>query len=287
MTTPSTETALLDATSPGTALLDATSPGTALLDATSPGTALLDATSPDTTSPDTAPLDAASPGTVRLDAAPPGTAPLQTAPLQTAPLHSTSRDTAPLAHADTLALDYLAALWAASDDLPPEFRDDLMRTVSNYIALRRDLADDPAAVLGRLGPPEQLAAAVRRGGMPTHLRLPASSPHSTSPARASSPSSGGGPEHTAVALLMAGTFVMPLISPTAGLLIATGSPRWSPAQKVAAWMLTLGSAAGAMIVALMLAGLGGGGGLFFMMLYLGCCAGAVAAGLTLKLGMRE
>jgi hypothetical protein len=161
-------------------------------------------------------------------------------------------------------------------------RDDLMRTVSNYISLRRDLADDPALVLGRLGPPEQLAAAVRRGGMPTHLRLPAA----PAPARAQASAGGGGPEHAAIALLAAGTFALPVISPMAGLLVATGSARWSPAQKAAAWVLTFGSVAGALMFALVLAGFGGGGGLFFLTIYMGCCAGAVAAGLTLKMGLR-
>ncbi|MEV6304772.1 hypothetical protein AB0M02_35545 [Actinoplanes sp. NPDC051861] len=190
--------------------------------------------------------------------------------------------TAPLAHTDTLVLDYLAALWAATEDLSPESRDDLMSTVANYITLRRDLAEDPALVLGRLGPPEQLAAAVRRGGMPTHLRLPAV----RVPAPAPSPSAGGGPEHAAITLLMAGTFVLPVVAPAAGLLIATGSANWTPAQKAAAWILTMGSAAGALMFALMLAGFGSGGGVFFLMLYLGCCAGSVAAGLTLKTGLR-
>ncbi|MFC7532914.1 hypothetical protein [Actinoplanes sp. GCM10030250] len=222
--------------------------------------------------------------------------------------------TAPLAHTDTLVLDYLATLWAASEDLPPEARDDLMQTVANYITLRQDLAEDPALVLGRLGPPEQLAAAVRRGGMPTHLRLPASfGPASFAAGSlgagslgggslgggsfgggsfggaaglASAPSTGGGPEHAAITLLLAGTFVLPVVGPMAGLLVATGSGKWTPAQKAAAWILTTGSAAGALLCALVLAGFGSGGGLFFLTLYLGCCAGAVAAGQTLRMGLR-
>ncbi|WP_433795550.1 HAAS signaling domain-containing protein [Actinoplanes sp. CA-252034] len=83
--------------------------------------------------------------------------------------------TAPPAHDDVLVLDYLASLWAAAGDLPPETRDELMNTVAGYIAMRRDLADDPSRVIDRLGPPDQLVAAVRRSGAPTHLRLPAPS----------------------------------------------------------------------------------------------------------------
>ncbi|HWS36951.1 MAG TPA: hypothetical protein VN408_29945 [Actinoplanes sp.] len=74
---------------------------------------------------------------------------------------------------DVLVLDYLATLWAVGDDLPPEVRDDLMTTVSGYLAARRDPAGDPSQALARLGPPEQLVDAVRRSGTPTHLRLPA------------------------------------------------------------------------------------------------------------------
>ncbi|MEU4424942.1 hypothetical protein AB0F81_30345 [Actinoplanes sp. NPDC024001] len=195
--------------------------------------------------------------------------------------------TAPTAQADTLVLDYLAALWAVTDDLSPETRDDLMRTVTGYIALRQDLAEDPALILGRLGPPEQLAAAVRRGGMPTHLRLPAPVP-AAPVARpvASTPTPGGGAEHAAIALLLAGTFVLPVISPAAGLLIATGSSRWTPAQKGAAWILTVGGGTGALLMALALAGLGGGGALFLIVAYLGACAGSVIAGLALLTALR-
>src|SRR5690349_10472788 len=82
-------------------------------------------------------------------------------------------DTAPLAHSDTLVLDYLGALWAETDDLAPELRDELMSTVADYIARRRVAGeDDPEVILRRLGPPEAIAASVRRGRMPPHLRLP-------------------------------------------------------------------------------------------------------------------
>src|ERR1700712_3041985 len=86
-------------------------------------------------------------------------------------------DTTPLTQGDVVVLDYLAALWAVSDDLDPDLRDELMTTVTEYVALRRtassDPLSDPAQIVGRLGPPEALVAAARRGHLPPHLRLPA------------------------------------------------------------------------------------------------------------------
>ncbi|MEU4693057.1 hypothetical protein [Actinoplanes sp. NPDC023714] len=217
-------------------------------------------------------------------------------PRQAQPTLEGTMTAAPLAHADTLVLDYLAALWAASDDLTPEARDELMSTVTGYIALRHDLADDPARVISRLGPPEQLAETVRRGGTPTHLRLPSPVPVSLSapapapapahqPSRRATTDSATGSDHAAVALLTAGAFVLPVIAPGAGLLMATGSASWSPAHKVAAWVLTTGSAAGALMTALILAGFSSG--LALLALYLGACAGSVIAGLTLMAALRR
>ena len=200
--------------------------------------------------------------------------------------------TAPLTHTDTLVLDYLAALWAAGDDLPPEARDELMSTVAGYVALRRDLAEDPAGVLARLGPPEQLVAAVRRSGTPAHLRLPPSSAPvppvpSSSPPSSSLPPARSGTEHAAVALLIGGTFVLPLLSPVAGMLLAAGSPRWAPEQKGAAWLLTGGSMCGGLLFALLVAGAPLFSGVAALLLYLASGAGSVAAGLTLLAGMRR
>jgi hypothetical protein len=74
---------------------------------------------------------------------------------------------APLAHTDVLVLDYLAGLWAAAGDLPPEVRDDLMAIVADYIAVRRTLpGDDAEYVLRLLGPPEALAAVRAAAGSP-------------------------------------------------------------------------------------------------------------------------
>jgi hypothetical protein len=182
--------------------------------------------------------------------------------------------TAPPAHDDVLVLDYLASLWAAAGDLPPETRDELMNTVAGYIAMRRDLADDPSRVLSRLGPPDQLVAAVRRSGAPTHLRLPAT----PAPAPGAPP---GGSERVAVALLTGGAIALPLVGQAAGLMIATVSPRWTPVQKTAAWLLAGGPVAGTLLLLVMLAGISVLSSLGFLLLYAAACAGSIAAGLTL------
>ncbi|WIM98985.1 hypothetical protein ACTOB_002613 [Actinoplanes oblitus] len=195
--------------------------------------------------------------------------------------------TAPLAHADTLVLDYLAALWAASEDLPPTRRDELMKTVTDYLAMRHEPGADPTPVLTRLGPPDELAEVTRRGYLPLHLRLPApiaAPPAGSAPARVSVV---GGSEAAAVALLIGGTFLMPGVSPAAGMLIATGSPRWTVAQKAAGWLLTAGSAGVALLVTLVLAGWGAGAGVALLLGYLVACGGSAVAGLTLLAGMRR
>jgi hypothetical protein len=195
-------------------------------------------------------------------------------------------DTTPLAHTDGLVLDYLAAVWGASEDLAPELRDELMTTVADYIALRRtavaDPVEDPRLILQRLGPPESLVAATRRGRMPAHLRRPAApAPLPPPPAAASS----GTLEYAAIALLTAGSVVLPVISPLAGLLLMSGSPRWSPAQKTAAWVLAALPALLGFVMVLAMAFLGGDGGGALVLAYLVMVAGAVIAGLTLLPGL--
>ena len=199
-----------------------------------------------------------------------------------------SAHTAPLAHSDVIVLDYLAALWAESEDLSPELRDELMTTDADYIAMRRAATSsplaDPEQIVGRLGPPEALVAAVRRGRMPSHLRLPAPPPVPMRPP----PRAGGGAgpaDATAVALLMGGPFVLPVIGPLAGMVMVSSSARWSVAQKAAAWVLTLGSCLGA----LMLAGLAGAAtsdaAVAVLVAYLAMVAGSFVAGVTLMPGL--
>jgi hypothetical protein len=116
-----------------------------------------------------------------------------------------------------------------------------MATVADYIALRR-ADNEPHQVVGRLGPPEALAAAAQRGAIPPHLRRPAAAaPAPVGEAPAPVGEAPGASDYAAVGLLTAGAFMLPVLSPLAGLLIATGSPRWTPVQKAAAWVLTAGS----------------------------------------------
>jgi hypothetical protein len=198
-------------------------------------------------------------------------------------------DTAPLAHGDVIVLDYLAALWAESEDLSPELRDELMSTVADYIAMRRTSVSDPIAdpeqIVGRLGPPEMLVAAVRRGRMPTHLRLPV--PPRRLPAVPPPPPGDGrgAADATGVGLLMAGTFIMPLVSPLAGLVIVSSSPRWTSAQKSAAWVLAAGGAVAGLFFFAVGAMLTGDGGLGLVLAYLAMVTGSVVAGLALIPGL--
>jgi hypothetical protein len=193
--------------------------------------------------------------------------------------------TAPLAHTDAIVLDYLAALWAESDDIAPELRDELMATVADYIAVRRASIDDPAQIMRRLGPPEALVAAVRRGQIPPHIRLPALV--APAPAAACPASPPGGTEYTAIGLVAAGTFALPGLAPVAGMLLATGSPHWTAAQKAVGWTLTVGSGAAGFALALLFATLGLASGGALLLLYLVTCGGSLVAGATLLNALRR
>ncbi|WP_255658217.1 hypothetical protein [Actinoplanes sp. L3-i22] len=138
-------------------------------------------------------------------------------------------------------------------------------------------------MLSRLGPPADLAAATRRGYLPVHLRLPVPGP---APERQPRVTVVGGAESAALALLIGGAFLLPVISPAAGMLIATGSARWTPAQKAAGWLLTAGSAAAAFLTVLVLASFYVSAGPVLVLGYLAACAGSVVAGLVLLAGMR-
>jgi hypothetical protein len=208
--------------------------------------------------------------------------------MTTAPHRDVSTgDTAPLAHSDVIVLDYLAALWAESDDLSPELRDELMSTVADYIAMRRTSVSDPIAdpeqIVGRLGPPEMLVAAVRRGRMPAHLRLPV--PPRRLPAPAPPSDGRTAADATAIGLLMAGVFVMPVVSPLAGLVIVSSSGRWTAAQKSAAWVLAAGGAVAGLFFLVLFGALTQDAGVGLVMAYLAMVAGSVIAGLALIPGL--
>jgi len=184
-----------------------------------------------------------------------------------------------MAHGDTLVLDYLGAIWAETDDLAPELRDELMSTVADYIAMRRAAGEnDPEVILRRLGPPEALAAAVRRGRMPPHLRLPVVH----APVAPADTRSAAG-EYAGIALLTGGAVLLPVIAPLAGMLLVSGSPRWSPVQKTAAWVL-----AGMPVllgVMLTLGALAVGGAEMLWLAYFAMIVGPFVAGLSLLPGL--
>lgn len=197
--------------------------------------------------------------------------------------------TAPLAHTDVIVLDYLAALWAQSEDLTPEMRDELMTTVADYIAARRGSAaaplEDAASIVRRLGPPEALVAAVRRGHLPPHVRLPALiRPPAPVPRAAAA---GGAAEFTAIGLLTVGAFVLPVVSPVAGMLMVSASPHWTTAEKATGWILTLGSAAAGAVLTLFLAASPFASGLGLVLVYLVMCVGSLVAGAQLLAYLRN
>ena len=190
--------------------------------------------------------------------------------------------TAPLEHTDVIVLDYLAALWAQSEDLAPELRDELMSTVADYIALRRTSPasplEDPAEIVRRLGPPEALVAAARRGKVPAHIRLPALIPPPPPPAATGS---GGAAEYTAVGLMTAGAFVLPVAGPFAGMLMASASPRWTAAEKATGWFLTLGSGTAALAAAFFFVVSGTAGGAALLFCYMIVVGGGLFAGMRM------
>jgi hypothetical protein len=181
--------------------------------------------------------------------------------------------TAPLEHTDVIVLDYLAALWAQSEDLAPELRDELMTTVADYIALRRTSPsspiDDPAEIL------------------PPHLRLPALIPPPPPAATGGGAAQGGAAEYTAIGLMTAGAFVMPGLGPFAGMLMASASPRWTPAEKATGWFLTIGSGTAAIAAGMffILAGTAGAAALLFC--YMLAVGGSLFAGMRMLDALRR
>lgn len=192
--------------------------------------------------------------------------------------------TAPLAHMDVLVLDYLAALWAETEDLPPDLRDELMTTVADYIAMRRASAVDPLEdaeqIVRRLGPPRDLAAAARRGRLPVHLRAPVS----VRPAPVPPPVGAGQGDYAALALLTAGSLALPVISPLAGLIMVSGSARLTPAVKAGAWILCSGAAVTGLLF-MLFAVAGQHTGEWLVLAYLVMVAGPFVAALTLIPGV--
>lgn len=198
------------------------------------------------------------------------------------PAQQHHRTTAPLAHVDVVVLDYLAALWAAADSLAPDLRDELMATVADYIALRRgatvDPLDDAEQILARLGPPEDLVAAAGRGRFPMHLRAP----HVERSGTAREPAGHG--DQVAVVLMIGGAAVLPVLGSLAGLVLISGSDRWSSSQKAAAWVLAVGGGLFGLACMLFFT-LSHSPDFGMLVAYLSVVAGSAVAGLTLIPGL--
>jgi hypothetical protein len=199
--------------------------------------------------------------------------------------------TAPLAHTDVIVLDYLAALWAQGEDLSPQLRDDLMSTVADYIQARRMAAaplEDAAAIVQRLGPPESLVEAARRGQTPAHIRLPALIPPPPPPLAPMVPGQMAGvAEYFAVGMLTAGALFLPVISPVGGMLLASASPHFTAAEKATGWTLTAGSAAAGVFLTLFFVSLPFHTDAALLLIYLALTAGSFAAGMWLLNALRR
>jgi hypothetical protein len=134
-------------------------------------------------------------------------------------------DTAPLLD------DYRARLRAASADLPPPVRDELLDDVEAHLAELRATSPSREATLAaleRLGPPEQVAAAatVELGSAPPP------------PANAWAPPpvpvrrSVRALDVTAVVLLLVGGFLLPGVGWVVGVLLLWASASWTTGEKL-------------------------------------------------------
>lgn len=150
-----------------------------------------------------------------------------------------------------LVQDYLARLDRAAVGLPPEIRAELVADLSAHL----DAAVGPTSTdadvrnaLQELGAPEDVAAAAYDG---LEVGAPPPPPGPPSAAQAVAPTPGGpvwpmpppspwGPvEIIAVIGLTAGTFLVPVLGPLVGLVMAWVSDRWSRKEKVIATALTV------------------------------------------------
>ncbi len=132
-----------------------------------------------------------------------------------------------------LAEDYLERLDAAAAGLPRQDREELLTELRSHLesGLREDATDaDVLNLLREVGPPEAIVAAA--GGDVSA----ASDPARPGPKR----SSPWGPvEVLAVLGLTVGTFVLPVVGPVIGLILAWVSTQWTRREKTIATVLSL------------------------------------------------
>ena len=136
-----------------------------------------------------------------------------------------------------LAEDYLRRLEQGAWSLPPGDRAELLAEIRGHLqaGLSAESTDaDVRNLLDELGPPEAIVAAAQ--APPEGAQTAAGIPHQAPPA-AQSP--WGAMEILAVLGLTVGTFVLPIIGPIVGLVLAWASERWSSREKWVATALTV------------------------------------------------
>jgi hypothetical protein len=144
---------------------------------------------------------------------------------------------------DQLVMEYLAALRVAVTGLPRA--DELVAEVGARIAeVRTARPDDgPAEVqafLDRLGNPYEIAATAFRPRPPVVPALPPPARRTSVRALPPLPPAAGrsnAAEAVAVVALTAGSVLLPVVAPFAGVVMASCSPRWRPGDKLWAWLL--------------------------------------------------
>jgi uncharacterized membrane protein len=159
---------------------------------------------------------------------------------------------------DPIALAYLSRLRAATADLPPDEREELVSSIAEHIATSLAEADEPGeaavrTILDRLGDPATIAAEAR-GQLVGQRRPFAPMPYppvvtGAPPAPADRP---GALEWTGVIVLGLGSYVLPIVGTVVGLVLICMSKWWTTGQKALAVGLSL---LGAIVIPLLLGAL--------------------------------
>lgn len=138
-----------------------------------------------------------------------------------------------------MAEDYLERLEVAARVLPDQDRHDLVAELRGHLAAGLDEAASDAEVrnlLDDLGSPADIvAAAAPQDETGTPLPQVPTRPADVGPAA----SPWGALEILAVFGLTVGAFVVPILAPIVGLVLAWASTRWSRREKVVASLLTV------------------------------------------------
>lgn len=150
---------------------------------------------------------------------------------------------------DQLVVDYLANLRAATVDLPPGEREELVSNIAEHITtslaeIAEPTESDVRTILDRLGDPASIAAEARGQSAPPSWATAGST---AAPARPAP----GVLEWGGVVTLGVGSYLVPVIGTVAGLVMVSLSQWWTTSQKVVAAALSL---SGAIALPLLLAG---------------------------------